>query len=226
MTSKRMKSRELRDRLREILRYVEDGGQVVVEHYNRPVARIVPIEETAMPNPIPTEAERAAALASYEMHNDLAREHSTRVAAHVRAYLRNPADLTGHPWCPRGWPGNAADSTQDELTDALHQLTYTETLLEADKRGREYDDPTVLADLDMDELWRRACAGYITDRREEKVVELQDELRSVLDEIGHIAHYGTGADVTEGDADRLRSEIAEYTALWNAAARDAERGTA
>lgn len=42
---KHMKSREVRDNWREVLRHVEDGGEIIVEHYNRPVARIVPIEE-------------------------------------------------------------------------------------------------------------------------------------------------------------------------------------
>src|SRR5690606_14050742 len=32
----------------ETLRHVEAGGEVVIEHYNRPVARITPIEENAM----------------------------------------------------------------------------------------------------------------------------------------------------------------------------------
>lgn len=41
---RRMKSHELRVNLRGALRYVEGGGTVIVEHYNRPVARIVPIE--------------------------------------------------------------------------------------------------------------------------------------------------------------------------------------
>lgn len=48
MTTKRMKSREVRDNWRETLRHVEAGGEVVIEHYNRPVARITPIEENAM----------------------------------------------------------------------------------------------------------------------------------------------------------------------------------
>lgn len=48
MTTKRMKSREVRDNWRETLRHVEGGGTVVIEHYNRPIARIVPIEEPIM----------------------------------------------------------------------------------------------------------------------------------------------------------------------------------
>lgn len=48
MTTKRMKSREVRDNWREALRHVEDGGEIVIEHYNRPIARIVPIEEPVM----------------------------------------------------------------------------------------------------------------------------------------------------------------------------------
>ncbi|MCP9947297.1 type II toxin-antitoxin system Phd/YefM family antitoxin [Actinomadura madurae] len=50
-----MKSREARDNWRETLRHVENGGEVVIEHYNRPIARIVPIEEPAMANTVTTE---------------------------------------------------------------------------------------------------------------------------------------------------------------------------
>jgi len=48
MTTKRMKSRDIRDNWRETLRHVENGGTVIVEHYNKPIARIVPIEEPAV----------------------------------------------------------------------------------------------------------------------------------------------------------------------------------
>jgi prevent-host-death family protein len=40
-----MKSEEVRRNLGEVIQYVRTGGEVVVEHYNKPVARIVPIEE-------------------------------------------------------------------------------------------------------------------------------------------------------------------------------------
>lgn len=48
MTTKHMKSREVRDNWRDVLDHVRSGGTVVVEHYNKPVARIVPIEEPIM----------------------------------------------------------------------------------------------------------------------------------------------------------------------------------
>lgn len=44
----RMKSREVRDNMRDVLDYVRSGGTVTVEHYNRPVARIIPIEENSL----------------------------------------------------------------------------------------------------------------------------------------------------------------------------------
>lgn len=43
MTTKRMKASEVRANWREVLRHVEGGGTVVVEHYNRPIAQIIPI---------------------------------------------------------------------------------------------------------------------------------------------------------------------------------------
>ncbi|HEY9370203.1 hypothetical protein [Streptomyces sp.] len=48
MTEKRMKSREVRDNWRDVLDHVRAGNEVVIEHYTKPIARIVPIEENAM----------------------------------------------------------------------------------------------------------------------------------------------------------------------------------
>ena len=48
MVVRRMKSREVRDNWRDALDFVRAGGEIVVLHYNRPVARIVPIKEPAM----------------------------------------------------------------------------------------------------------------------------------------------------------------------------------
>ena len=39
-----MKSREIRDNWRDVIDYVRAGNEVVVEHYNKAVARIVPME--------------------------------------------------------------------------------------------------------------------------------------------------------------------------------------
>lgn len=44
MTTKHMKSREVRDNWRDVLDLVRAGNEIVVEHYNKPVARIVPME--------------------------------------------------------------------------------------------------------------------------------------------------------------------------------------
>lgn len=41
---RRMKSNTVRQQWRDVLDYVGHGGTVVVEHYTRPVARIVPME--------------------------------------------------------------------------------------------------------------------------------------------------------------------------------------
>jgi antitoxin (DNA-binding transcriptional repressor) of toxin-antitoxin stability system len=45
---KRMKSSEVRTGWRDVLDYVRSGGTVVIEHYDRPIARITPIEEKTM----------------------------------------------------------------------------------------------------------------------------------------------------------------------------------
>jgi prevent-host-death family protein len=41
-----IKSRQLRDNLAAVLRDVEAGEEIVIEQYNRPVARIIPYQET------------------------------------------------------------------------------------------------------------------------------------------------------------------------------------
>jgi antitoxin (DNA-binding transcriptional repressor) of toxin-antitoxin stability system len=48
MTTKRIKSNEVRRDWADVLQFVRTGGTVVVEHYNRPVATISPYEEPAM----------------------------------------------------------------------------------------------------------------------------------------------------------------------------------
>lgn len=55
MTTKRMKAAEVRAGWRDVLDHVRAGGEVIVEHYNRPVARIVPFEEPAEDLPEPRE---------------------------------------------------------------------------------------------------------------------------------------------------------------------------
>jgi prevent-host-death family protein len=48
MTTKRMKSNEVRINWRDVLDEVRSGGRIVVEHYNRPVAVITPYRESIM----------------------------------------------------------------------------------------------------------------------------------------------------------------------------------
>lgn len=43
-----MKSADVRTGWREVLTFVEQGGTVVIEHYNRPVAKIEPYQEPHM----------------------------------------------------------------------------------------------------------------------------------------------------------------------------------
>lgn len=50
MSERRMKSNEVRAHWRDAIDFVRTGGEIVVEHYNRPVARITPYKEPAMTN--------------------------------------------------------------------------------------------------------------------------------------------------------------------------------
>lgn len=45
--SKRMKSDQVRREFADVLQFVRQGGSVIVEHYNRPVARITKSEDIA-----------------------------------------------------------------------------------------------------------------------------------------------------------------------------------
>lgn len=53
---KRMKSADVRANWREVLTAVQNGETIEIEHYNRPVARIAPIEETRMTTAVTREA--------------------------------------------------------------------------------------------------------------------------------------------------------------------------
>jgi antitoxin (DNA-binding transcriptional repressor) of toxin-antitoxin stability system len=44
MQEKRMKSDQVRTGWRDALEYVKQGGRIVIEHYQRPVAMLVPYE--------------------------------------------------------------------------------------------------------------------------------------------------------------------------------------
>lgn len=46
MVTKRMKSDQVRQNWRDVLEHVRTGGAVVVEHYNRTVARVIPEDDT------------------------------------------------------------------------------------------------------------------------------------------------------------------------------------
>jgi antitoxin (DNA-binding transcriptional repressor) of toxin-antitoxin stability system len=57
-TTKHMKSRKVRDEWKAVLDAVQNGQEIVVELYNRPVARIIPYKET----PVNTYATRTDAI--------------------------------------------------------------------------------------------------------------------------------------------------------------------
>jgi antitoxin (DNA-binding transcriptional repressor) of toxin-antitoxin stability system len=46
MAERRMKSDQVRTNWRDVLDHIRSGGTVIVEHYNRPIARIAPLEDT------------------------------------------------------------------------------------------------------------------------------------------------------------------------------------
>lgn len=66
MTTNHMKSNEIRQQWREVLADVQAGGTIVVEHYNRPIARITPMEpDMSAADTIETATESLAGIAEH-----------------------------------------------------------------------------------------------------------------------------------------------------------------
>lgn len=74
MTEKRMKSDQVRVNWAEVIQHVRQGGTVIVEHYNKPVARIVPTVDTLDAIAADTGATRAEVLTILD---DLITRHGT-----------------------------------------------------------------------------------------------------------------------------------------------------
>lgn len=104
MTAKRMKSREIRDNWRDVLDHVRAGNEVVVEHYNKPIARIVPVEENAMSQArhiIEREGPYWAVRDTYVRGVVMAYDRSEDVARARAALLDAGGSLEHLPHCPR-----------------------------------------------------------------------------------------------------------------------------
>jgi antitoxin (DNA-binding transcriptional repressor) of toxin-antitoxin stability system len=101
VTVKRMKSAEVRQQWRDVLDHVRAGGTVVIEHYNKTVARIVPIEENAMPRYTITQVSRAY----WEVSDTYVPgaewlDRSEEIAQARRALLEKGGDDRHQPHCP------------------------------------------------------------------------------------------------------------------------------
>lgn len=110
---------------------------------------------------------------AYQQRNRSAHEQYT---AAVNAYLDNPADLIGLRWFRRAWGfGQFPQTTsrREQLAAVLHEHVHVAAIELADETNREWDDPDVLADLDMDSLWAEAVAE-VTERETRN--ELDDKL--------------------------------------------------
>jgi len=111
-----MKSRKVRDEWKQVLADVQNGEEIVVELYNRPVARIIPYKEAPMPTITAADIRDLAnadfadlAVLCIDTDGDLwicpestAREHGARIITDATAV----ADYTG--------------GIQDEHTSELH----------------------------------------------------------------------------------------------------------
>lgn len=127
---RKIKSRELRDKLAATLSAVENGASIVIEQYNRPVARLIPYKETVIytveiqatdngtdwqtMNPTPeTITDLDAADMGYTDAADVARD----IAGH-----QNIAE--GEDWRVRVWEGENPDlGTEPDGECYWHEIT-------------------------------------------------------------------------------------------------------
>jgi antitoxin (DNA-binding transcriptional repressor) of toxin-antitoxin stability system len=124
-TPKHMKSNQIRQDWKAVLDAVQNGEEIVVEHYNRPIARIIPYEEPAMNRYF------------VEQYNDITETTSREIdgyASPVAARMRADAQNSKHGSVTRGsryyvvevdedgndvQPAPANDSTGDPELDRL-----------------------------------------------------------------------------------------------------------
>lgn len=134
---KRMKSREVRDNWRETLRHVENGGTVVIEHYNRPIARIVPIEEPTMEH-----------FTAWLTTDPGALDQGCADVVVLRDELR------GEPDDPNAWA-----STSDEQFKAATTVDAKDG--DHENAQREAEEQLEAAGWEMDGKWEATDTGYI-----------------------------------------------------------------
>jgi hypothetical protein len=113
---------------------------------------------------------------TYEAYQDIRRTAHDQFRAAVDTYMADLPDLSCLRWV-RHWPGLRAQepdqALRNRLADAMHQRVHLAAVSHADRTNGVYDDPAVLAQIDLDGLWAQALAD-ITEAE-------------VLDELGDLA---------------------------------------
>jgi prevent-host-death family protein len=152
---------DARKNLGPLVHRVQHGGaEIILTRNGKPAARIVPIPQEPAVTDTYTDAIRDAYLGARK------RQWAT-IHDHVAAYLTGtPADLFEVPWW-RAWFGNTQTSQtaltvrRDEFAAALGEVVDLEMLRIAVATGRQYDEPAVLAEVDMDAAYLRVAASVL-----------------------------------------------------------------
>ncbi|MFC6883525.1 type II toxin-antitoxin system Phd/YefM family antitoxin [Actinomadura yumaensis] len=118
---KALKSRTLRDTLSEAMRFVESGGEIVIEHYRRVVARLVPADGSVVVLHTPNAAQGERLRRLVDEHGALGIPFPNNIAAGWRV-----VDERGEPVNPHAIPSVAVSVAavgypETDLTVTLYE---------------------------------------------------------------------------------------------------------
>jgi antitoxin (DNA-binding transcriptional repressor) of toxin-antitoxin stability system len=165
MATQRMKSDEARINWRDVMDYVQAGGSVIVERWNKTIARVIPENDTLV-------VLRVSSANQAERLRQLVREHGS---------LGIPFPNNGHPdWTVTDGQGNpvnvhaipsvgvqiVADNeepavtttytlTTDEGTETTEVIRTGEQVREVHTVDGDVCDDSIVCDSDADEYLRR-----------------------------------------------------------------------
>lgn len=166
MTVKHIKSNEARRDWADVLQHVRQGGTVVVEHYNRPIADITPHGETSMEitevtADVPADCSRATAAVAW-------RAVAINLGFEVEVVGK---DNEGNPLIKRGGdPFDIPDS------GSLYVLMQDDAVIRAER----YNTPSSIDTYEEPEPIWNDCPADNCDHGDVSLSEFRDEDGSVL----------------------------------------------
>lgn len=149
---------EARKNLGPLVSRVQYGeSKVVVTRNGKPVALLAQMpQESAMSTP--HQEYRAARVTQWAT---LRKTVDEVISDYMNA---GPATLTQHAWYVACWGEHGATpspSLREDLASRMRNILDRSAIELAAETGREYDDPEVLAEIDMDTVWTLANAEHV-----------------------------------------------------------------